>query len=94
MPNAAFINVVYIDTSVFEHRQFDLQSHVFTALRNLIREGHARLLTSAITVGECHKHIQAHVGQASLVRNELSADARVLKRFKEYAVPLRQAGQG
>jgi PIN domain len=86
MPNTAFINVIYIDTSVFEHRQFDLQSHVFTALRDLIREGHARLLTSAITVGECHKHIKAHVGQASLVRNKLSADARILKRFKEYAV--------
>jgi len=86
MPNTILTNVIYIDTCVFEYRQFDLHSHAFTALLALIREGHARLLTSSITVGECHKHIKAHVGQASTVRNELAAKARILKRFKEYAV--------
>src|SRR6266436_3918147 len=86
MPSTVLTTVIYIDTSVFEHRQFDLQSHAFSALRDLIKQGDARLLTSAVTVGECHKHIKAHVGQASTVRNTLSEDARILKRFKEYAV--------
>jgi PIN domain len=86
MPSAFVTNIIYIDTSVFEHRQFDLQSHAFSALRDLIKQGDARLLTSAITVGECHKHIKAHVTEASIVRNKLAADGRILKRFKEYAV--------
>src|SRR3569832_2934963 len=86
MPSALVTNLIYIDTSVFEHRQFDLQSHAFSALQDLIRHGEARLLTSAITVGECHKHIKAHVTEAAIVRNKLASDARILRRFKEYAV--------
>jgi hypothetical protein len=76
---------IYIDTCVFEHRQFDLQSTAFKTLLTLANDGHADLLTSAITVGECHKHIRTYVGQASNVRNKLSAEARILKRFEEYA---------
>lgn len=86
MANELVSKYLYIDTSVFEYRQFDLKSNVFTALLELAKEGNARLLTSAITTGECHAHIKAHVGQASTVRNTLTAKARILKRFEEYAV--------
>src|ERR1017187_6245749 len=82
MPNALLTNIIYVDTCVFEYRQFDLESKVFSALLNLVREGHARLLTSSVTVGECHKHIKAHVGQASTVRNKLAAEARILKAIQ------------
>ena len=44
MPSVFVTNIIYIDTSVFEHRQFDLHSHAFSALRDLIKQGNARLL--------------------------------------------------
>jgi hypothetical protein len=86
MPDPLLTNIIYIDTSVFEYRQFDVESVPFAALLGFVKEGYARLLTSAITVGECHKHIKAHGDQASIVRNKLAAEARILKRFEEYAV--------
>src|ERR1017187_9965119 len=86
MSGELITNCFYVDTCVFEYRQFDLSGTAFASLLALVKDGHVRLLTSSITVGECHNHITAHVNHALSVRKQFAAEAFILKRCGEYAV--------
>jgi hypothetical protein len=86
MPGDLITNCFYVDTCVFEYRRFDFSGAAFASLLALAKDGHARMLTSSVTVGECHNHIAAHVSRALSVRKKFAAEAFILRRFNEYAV--------
>jgi len=79
------ITNVYIDTCVFEYRQFDFQSPAFLGLLDLVRAGHVKILTSAITIGEFKARIEAHVSSAVTQQRKFATEGWILKRLPYYA---------
>ena len=76
---------VFVDTSVYRHRKFSMDGRVFSALLELVRDGHARLLTTTITNAECRKRIREAVDIAVAKHKKYLAQAWALKRFAEFA---------
>lgn len=83
--DAPVTSYVFIDTSVFRHRQFALNSKVFGTLRELANDGHVQLLTTTITLAECKFRIREAVEVAVGKQKKFSGEAWVLKHFTELA---------
>lgn len=73
--------LVFVDTSVFRHRQFAFSGRAFNALLELAKDGLAHLLTTSITIAECKKRIREAIDIAVAKQKRFSGQAWGLKRF-------------
>lgn len=64
MPDECVTQYLFVDASVFRHRQFDFGSKAFRSLLDLARHGDAKILTTSITISECKRLIRTGVQEA------------------------------
>lgn len=67
---------IFIDTSVFRNKSFDLTNDSIKILRNLIKEKDVFIYTTSITNRECEKHLILLLDEQKSVLNKLNIHLR------------------
>src|SRR5689334_14492095 len=72
-------DLIFIDTEVFVREKFDWKSHSFARLKELVKAGHLRVLTTSITKNE-------------VIRKQREALDNAARSVKKHEVILDQLG--
>jgi hypothetical protein len=74
---------VFIDTSVFRAKQFNVEAEAFSSLGSLIEEGRARVYTTSVTRREIKHRISAAVKSARAAKKAFQKEAWIFRNLKK-----------
>lgn len=78
--------VVFLDTSVYQGKNFQFQSHILKSLKDLVHSGELRLLISDITKSEIKLHISQKAKSAASVVKKLKKEAMILRNLSHLPI--------
>ncbi|VVN00176.1 PIN domain-containing protein [Pseudomonas fluorescens] len=78
--------VVFLDTNIFQGKNFQFLTHGLKALKDLIDSGEVRLLITSITISEVKSHISQKAKSAALEVKRLKKEAMILRNFPQLPV--------
>ncbi len=72
---------VFLDTCIFQQKNFQFLSYELKALKSLVDAGQAKLLITDVTVSEVRSHIAVKSREAAAAIKKLKKDAMILRNF-------------
>ncbi|RMT95147.1 hypothetical protein ALP39_200485 [Pseudomonas marginalis pv. marginalis] len=73
--------LIFLDTNIYEGKNFQFMSHSLGALKNLIDNGEVRLLITEITKNEVLAHIKKKAASATLELKAIKKNAMILRNI-------------